>query len=101
MSIWIDIARLSAAINVILLLGLGYVWVRNYLQFRSKHTLGLAVFAMLLLAENALALYYYLVDPTLSAWFATEVPAIAWRAMMFLHVLETLALLFLVWVTWD
>lgn len=101
MTIGIEVARVSAAVNVLLLAGLGYVWGRNYVRFRSKHTLGLFVFAVLLLAENALALYYYLVDPTLSAWFATEVPTIAWRAMMWLHVLETVALLFLTWVTWD
>ncbi len=98
---WPIVARISAAINVLLLIGLGYVWARNYIQFRSKHTLGLFVFSVLLLAENACALYYYLVDPTLSAWFATAVPGIAWRAMMLLHVLETVALLFLAWVTWD
>lgn len=99
--LWSTVARISVAINVLLLLGLGYVWARNYLQFRSKHTLGLFVFSVLLLAENAVSLYYYLLDPTLSAWFATQVPAIAWRAMMVLHVLETAALLFLTWVTWD
>jgi len=38
----------------------------------------------------------------LSAWFASEaVPPIAWRGMMALHVLQTLGLLFLVWITWD
>lgn len=99
--LWPTVARISAAVNVLLLLGLGYVWARNYFQFRSKHTLGLFVFSLLLLAENACALYYYLLDPTLSAWFATAVPGIAWRAMMLLHVLETVALSFLTWVTWD
>lgn len=99
--LWSTVARLSAAVNVLLLVGLGYVWARNYLQFRSKHTLGLVVFSVLLLAKNGCALYYYLADPTMSAWFTTAVPGIAWRAMMLLHVLETVALLFLVWVTWD
>lgn len=101
MSIWIEVARISTAINVVLLSVLSYIWLRNYLEFRSKHTLGLAVFAALLLAENVLALYYYLVDPTLSIWFATEVPPVAWRALMLLHVLETVAVAFLFWVTWD
>ena len=101
MSLWFDIARLSAGINVVLLSVLLFIWGRNYLEFRSKHTLGLGIFALFLLAENALSLYVYIVDPTLSAWFASEVPDIAWRAMMALHVLETLALAFLVWITWD
>lgn len=101
MSIWIEIARISTALNVVFLLALSYVWVRNYLQIRSKHVLGLAIFAVLLLAENALALYYYLIDPTLSVWFATAVPPVAWRALMVLHLLETAALVFLLWVTWE
>lgn len=99
--IWPTIARISVTLNVLLLLALGGLWAQNYWQFRSKHTLGLFVFSLLLLAENTLALYYYIVDPTLAAWFATAVPAIAWRAMMLLHVLETIALLFLMWVSWD
>ncbi|QIB75825.1 hypothetical protein GL213_03005 [Halogeometricum borinquense] len=101
MSIWFDVARVASALNVLLLLGLASVWARNYLEIRSKYPLGLLVFAVLLLAENALALYIYLVDPTLRDWFTTDVPAIAWRAMMLLHALETLGLLFLAWITFD
>lgn len=101
MSIWFDVARAASALNVLLLLGLASVWARNYLEIRSKHPLGLLVFALMLLAENALALYIYLVDPQLSGWFSTDVPVIAWRAMMALHLLETLGLLFLAWITFD
>jgi hypothetical protein len=101
MSLWFDIARLAAGVNVALLAVLLSIWGRNYLEFRSKHTLGLGMFASFLLARNALSLYVYIVDPTLSSWFASDVPAIAWRAMMALHVLETLGLTVLVWITWD
>ncbi|MCL9816928.1 hypothetical protein [Natronocalculus amylovorans] len=101
MSVWFDIARISAGLNIVLLGALLYIWGRNYVEFRSKHTLGLLLFALFLLAENALSLYIYVVDPTLSAWFASDVPAIAWRGMMALHVLETIGLTFLVWITWD
>ena len=101
MSVWFDIARISAGLNIVLLGALLYIWGRNYVEFRSKHTLGLLMFALFLLAENALSLYIYVVDPTLSAWFASDVPAIAWRGMMALHVLETIGLTFLVWITWD
>ena len=102
MSVWFDVARLSAGLNVVLLLALVWVWGRNYLQFRSTHTLGLVMFGGFLFGENALALYIYLVDPMLSAWFASEaVPPVAWRAMMTLHVLQTVGLSFLVWITWD
>lgn len=101
MGIWIDVARVSTALNVVLLLGLSYVWLDNYRQFQSKHTLGLSVFSVLLLAQNALAFYIYSWDNLLSVWFATKVPAPAWKAMLALHVLELLALVFLTWVTWD
>jgi hypothetical protein len=101
MSLWFDVARVAVGANVALLTVLAAIWGRNYLGLRSKHTLGLLLFAGFLLAENALSLYVYLVDPTLSAWFSTAVPAVAWRAMMLLHVLETAGLLFLAWITWD
>jgi hypothetical protein len=101
MSTLVTAAQVAVGINVLLLLGLCWVWGRNYAQLRSKHTLGMLVFAGLLLAENGFSLYYYLVDPALSAWFSTSVPPIAWRAMLLFHVLELLALSFLAWVTFD
>ena len=93
MSLLIDIARVAAGVNVVLLLALLSVWGRNYLEIRSKHTLGSVVFAGFLLAENSLALYYYLFGPAM--------PSAAIRAMMYLQVLETVGIAFLVYVTWD
>jgi len=95
------LAKLAAALNAVLLLALGWVWLNNYRQLRSKQTLGLLVFAALLFAENAFALYYYLVDPDLSVWFGTQVPNIAWYAMLTFHGFEAVALAFLVWATYD
>ncbi|WP_410766536.1 hypothetical protein [Haloferax sp. DFSO60] len=101
MSIWVDVATVATAANVIILLALSVIWARNYLTFRSKHAIGLLIFGVFLLAENALAFYMYIVDPTLSIWFSTAVPAIAWRLMMMLHVFETIGLGFLAWITLD
>lgn len=101
MSVWVDAARVATGLNVLLLATLGYVWGRNFAAVRTKHTLGLLIFSVFLLAENASAFYYYLLDPTLTVWFSTQVPVVAWRAMMLLHVLETVGLLFLTWVTLD
>ncbi|WP_396611613.1 hypothetical protein ACH9L7_15660 [Haloferax sp. S1W] len=101
MSIWVDVARVAAAVNVVVLLVLSAIWARNYVTFRSKHALGLLVFGVFLLAENALALYMYLLDPTLSGWFNTAVPVIVWRLMLLLHVFETIGLAFLAWITLD
>ncbi len=101
MTDWATVATLATAANVVLLGVLVAVWGRNYLELRSKHTLGLLVFALLLLAENAFAVYYYLVDPDLSVWFNSAVPDVAWRALMLFHVLELAAIAFLTWVTLD
>ena len=90
MSIWLDAASAAATVNVVLLLVLSAVWARNYLQFRSKHPLGLLLFGLALLAENCLSFYYYVLDPQ-----------VAGRAMAFVQVLELLAILALAWITWD
>lgn len=101
MNIWVTVAQVAAGVNVVLLLALTYVWGRNYVQFRSKHTLGLLVFALLLLAENVGVVYYYLLDPMLSDWWASDVPDIVWQWQMAIHVVEAVALSFLAWTAWD
>jgi biotin transporter BioY len=95
------VAKLAVGLNLVLLALLGWVWLRNYVDLRSKHTLGMLVFASLLFVENAFALYTYQFDSLLSGWFNTAVPAEAWTAMLLFHVLETVALSFLAWVTLD
>jgi len=100
MTLWYDVARVAIVINLGLLLGLGYVWGRNYWRFRSKHTLGLLLFSAMLFVENGVALYLYMLDPVLSVW-VSGIPDIAQRAMTLLRVFEVAALAFLSWVTWD
>lgn len=101
MGLWIEIVRVAAGLNTLLLLGLTAVWVRNYRRFRSKHTLGLLVFGTILLLENALAFYVFLLDPKLSVWFYAKMPSLPGQAMMLLRVLQTVAVAFLAWVTLD
>jgi hypothetical protein len=91
MSLLLDVARVAAGANVVMLLALGYIWASNYRQIQSKQTLGALVFTVLLLAENALALYYY------TSGLQVSQPAI--RAMMILQVLEAFAVAVLLWVT--
>lgn len=93
MSLMLDVARAAAGVNLLLLVALGAVWGRNYLQIRSKHTLGTLVFAGFLFAENLLALYYYLT--------AISLPLAAVRPMMYLQVLEFVGIAFLTYVTLD
>ena len=103
MSVLIDLMRVLLAANLLLLLGLGSVWWRNYFQFRSKHTLGLALFVAFLFGENAIGLYLFVVDPTVSAWVASPefVPRPAQVAMFVLRALEFGGLVFLAWTAWD
>ncbi|MEF8840204.1 MAG: hypothetical protein V5A62_01070 [Haloarculaceae archaeon] len=93
MSLVVDLARTSAAVNVLLLLSIAYVWAESYRQIRSRHTLVTLLFAAFLLAENALALYYYLTSVSL--------PLAAMQAMMTLSMLETVGLALLAYVTWE
>jgi len=100
MSIWLDAASVAATLNVVLLAVLSGIWARNYLQFRSKHPLGLLIFGLALLAENCLSFYYYVLDPQVATLLRDAAP-IAGRAMAFVQVLELLAIVALVWITWD
>lgn len=98
--VWVESARVLIVLNLVLLLLLGSVWGRNYWQVRSKHTLGLLLFAIFLIVENTLAFYFYMLDPVLHVW-VTEIPIIAQRMMTLLRLAEFAGLVFLTWVTWD
>jgi len=100
MSLWLDAASAAATVNVALLTVLVVIWARNYAQFRSKHPLGLLVFGVLLLAENCLSFYYYVLDPEVAQLLRSAAP-VAGRAMTFVQILELASILFLAWVTWD
>jgi hypothetical protein len=100
MGIWLTAASAATGLNIVLLLVLGSVWARNYLDIRSKHALGLLLFAVMLLVENLLSFFYYVIDPTVGA-VLNEAAPFAGRAMMTVQVFELAALLVLVWITWD
>ncbi|MEF8853322.1 MAG: hypothetical protein V5A44_01655 [Haloarculaceae archaeon] len=99
-TVWFEVARGAVAVNVVLLAGLAFVWVRNYRSHGAQHTLGLLVFAAVLLAQNLLALYLYTLHPTFHDWVYYSA-SIAQQGTMVLNVLETVALAFLVWITWK
>lgn len=91
MSLMLDAARAAAAINIVLLAVLVGVWVRTYREVRAPMTLGSIVFAGFLLAENAVALYFYFNAPAL--------PSVAVEVMMVLQVLEAFGVAALTYVT--
>jgi len=87
----LDAARAAAGLNVVLLVVLAGIWLRNLRTIRSKQTFGSLVFAILLLGENSLASYYYSFAP-----ISLSAPAV--RAMMYLQILETAGIAVLVYV---
>ena len=93
MSMILNAARVAAAVNIGLLLALLVVWGRTYREIRAPLTLGSMVFAALLLAENVVALWFYLSPPPM--------PGAAVRVMMVLQVLETAGIGVLAYVTWQ
>ncbi len=97
---WLTAASVATVVNVLLLGVLLTVWLRNYRTFKSKHALGLSIFGVFLLAENLLTFNYYVINSQVAAYLAAEDP-IAGRAMMFVALLQTLALIFLTWVTLE
>lgn len=99
MAFWLEVALAAAAVNVLLLLALGAVWIRSYREVGATHTLGLIVFATFLFVENGLWLYFYAVHPGFIGWFVNAGADIQ-VGMTMLCGLELIALVFMARITW-
>ena len=100
MGLWLTVARVAMGVNILLLVGLSYVWAGNYRSVRSKYVLALFLFAVLLLAENVFALYFFSFNPLTRQWLQTAATT-AQAAMVLLRLLETSALVLLTWAMWQ
>lgn len=100
MSLLLEIARGAAVTNVLVLGSLLYVWGRSYHSHRATHTLGLLVFAGVFVLQNFLWLYLYGMQSTFIAWFEASSTGIQ-ASMTGLCGLQTVALAFLAWITWQ
>ncbi|MFB6221663.1 MAG: hypothetical protein ABEH90_09510 [Halolamina sp.] len=100
MSLPVTLLRAFTALNVVLLAGLSFIWIGNYRKFRSKHTLGLALFATFLLLENLMTVYVFVIDPRLSVWI-TDISPLAQRTMAGLKFFQFVGLAILSYATWD
>jgi hypothetical protein len=94
MTPWLTVATTLAALNVLLLLALGAVWLKNYRTFRSNLILGLLAFAAVMLLENLVAVYYFFSMEMLYVGSAG-----AQQSVLVLRALQFVALVFLTYVT--
>ncbi len=99
MSILLDVARGAAVVNIALLLVLVYVWAGNYRRHGAKHTLGLLIFAVFLVFQNGLWILLYGFDSGFIDWFLRS-DLDRQVAITGLCGVQTIALLFLVLITW-
>jgi hypothetical protein len=94
MGTMIQAASALAGVNILLLAALSGVWLRNYRTFRTPLILGLVAFSVAMLAENALALYFFF---TMQSLYSGD-PHVQ-QAVLVLRGLQLVALGFLTYVT--
>lgn len=98
MSLLLEVGRVAILANLALLLALGYVWVTSYRNTRALYPLALSAFAGLLLIQNGVWLYLYVLNDAYIYWF-TDVGGGLQLALTALCTLETAALVALGWLT--
>jgi hypothetical protein len=99
MGVWMTVAQAAAAVNLLLLGALGWIWIDNYRSHGASHTLAYLVFAAFLFVENVVWLYLYVLDDAFIGWYEVTTPTIQ-MSMAALCGLETVALLAVARITW-
>ena len=87
-----EISIALSAINIGILISLIYVYAQNYQALKSQFSLGLLLFASILLIENALALYF---NWTMMGLYAQKVA----QQALILRALQTASLTILALIT--
>ena len=93
MALMMDIAMFMESINVLLLLGLLYIYSQNYRQIKAKFSLGLIFFALFFLVENILTLYFNITF--MQVYLIIELPT------LILHTIQTVGFSILLFITWK
>lgn len=94
MTQFLSLASVFSGLNILLLLILGGIWGRNYLEFRTPLTLGLLGFATILFIENLVALSFFFSMGMLYAGSST-----AQLVVLLMRGLQFIALVFLTYVS--
>ncbi|WP_410766867.1 hypothetical protein [Haloferax sp. DFSO60] len=87
-------ASALSGVNIVFLAALCVVWIRNYRTFRTALVLGLLAFAVVMLLENAFALYFFF---TMQSFYSGD-PHVQ-QAVLVLRGLQLVALATLTYVT--
>ena len=81
-------------VSTLALLGLLYIYAKNLQHTKSRFTIGLFLFALLFLLQNAVSLYYYV---TMMAYYVDEVAV----HVFILTLLQTIAFLLMLKISWE
>jgi len=98
--IWLTLIQVATGLNILILLGLSYIWARNYREIGSKVALGFLIFGLVMLGENSVAMYYYVFHDIFPTWYADQ-PDVAKIPLAALRVMSTVAFLFLGRITLE
>jgi len=91
---WITVATALSAVTTVLLAVLSTIWLRNYRKFKTPLILGLLAFAVAMLVENLIAVYFFF---SMGMLYAGS-PA-AQQTVVALRALQLVAVAFLTYVT--
>ncbi len=82
------------ALNIILLIALGYIYGKNWLKLKTSFTYGLLLFTVLFLLQNLTSFYFYI---TMIPYFVDMVSL----HVFILTLLQTIAFLVLNVISWK
>ena len=85
-----QLAALFSGVNVLLLLGLVWIYAGSFMKVRAQFTAGLLFFAALFLVQNLIALYSFL------AMFMYYAPGVTWIVLS-ITVVQTTGLAVILW----
>ncbi len=94
MALLMNLTTILTIVSILFLGGLLHIYIKNLKKIKSKFTIGLVVFAFLLLIQNIVSLYYYL---TMMSYYAPEVEV----HVFLLTLLQAAAFLILLKITWE
>ncbi len=82
------------AVNLLLLVGLLYIYVQNYRQLKTKLTAGLVLFASLFLLQSLMNIYF-------DATMIMKSSGSAETADTFIEAVKVVGFAILLWVSWE